>query len=163
VQASARKCSPEYSPTTSTSDQYGEVLLSSQPRKYVFQGREIDWVKELECYANKPRAIEHATYLKNLPPQLRQYLLAPELPERRQRVNALIGLLKAHPLKHVEQSIATGLEVGRTDYESLKSLVLRIADAPTRPLLETYTPRAVVAMKPDLKLYSMLQEAVDHE
>lgn len=144
-------------------DQHGEVLLSSQPRKYVFEGREINWVKELECYTNKPRAVEHATYLKNLPPVLRQYLLSPELSERRQRISTLITLLKEHPLKHVEKSIETGLEVGRTDFESLKSIVLRVTDMPTVPLLETYTPRAVIDMKPDLGPYSALQEVAGHE
>jgi len=144
-------------------DQYGEVLLSTQPRKYVFEGQEIDWVKELECYTNRPRAIEHATYLKNLPPVLRQYLLAPELSERRQRITTLIALLKEHPLQQVEKSIATGLEVGRTDFASLKSIVLRITDMPTVPLLETYTPRAVVDMKPDLGSYSALQKVTGNE
>ena len=144
-------------------DQYGETLLSSQSRKYVLEGQEIDWVKELECYINRPRAIEHATYLKNLPPLLREYLLPHEVNERRQRVSTLIALLKEHPLKHVEQSVKLAMEVGRIDYASLKSIALRATDEPKAPILEDYTPRAVVDIKPNLSPYSALQDVAGHE
>lgn len=144
-------------------DQYGETLLSSQSRKYVLERQAIDWVKELECYTNRPRAIEHATYLKNLPPLLREYLLASELTERRQRVNTLIALLKEHPLKHVEQSVKLAVEVGRIDYASLKSIALRATDEPKAPILEDYTPRVVVDIRPNLSPYSALHEVAGHE
>jgi len=137
-------------------DEYGEVLLSSQPRKYVLAGKEIDWVAELECYRHKPRAIEYATYLKNLPPVLRQYLLAPELAERRQRLHSLISLLREHPLQQVERGIAVGLHSVRTDYASLQSIILHLSDHKAPPLLENYTPRLVVDWKPNLSVYNRL-------
>ena len=137
-------------------DEHGEILLSSQPRKYVLAGKEIDWVAELECYRHKPRAIEHATYLKNLPPLLRQYLLAPQLAERRQRLHSLISLLRDHPLKQVERCIIVGLESARTDYASLKSIILHLTDQKVLPLFESYTPRQVVDWRPNLSAYNSL-------
>lgn len=137
-------------------DEHGEILLSSQTRKYALEGKEIDWVAELECYRNKPRAIEYATYLKNLPPVLMQYLLMPELTERRQRLHILIGLLRDYPLKQVERSITIGLHSSRTDYASLKSIVLHLSDQKSLPLLESYTPRQVVDWRPNLSVYNSL-------
>ena len=137
-------------------DEHGEILLSSQTRKYALEGKEIDWVAELECYRNKPRAIEYATYLKNLPPVLMQYLLTPELTERRQRLHSLISLLREHPLKQVEKSITVGLQSIRTDYASLKSIILHLSDQKALPQLESYTPRQVVDWRPNLRAYDSL-------
>ncbi len=145
-------------------DEHGQVLLSSQSRKYALECKEIDWAQELECYRNKPRAIEYATYLKNLPPVLRQYLLTPDLSDRRRRLQSLISLLREHPLTQVEKVVAIGLESDRTEYAALKSIILHLTDQKTSPLLESYTPRQVTDWKPNLRAYnSLLQEVGQSE
>ena len=144
-------------------DEHGQVLLSSQPRKYVMEGKQINWAEELECYRNKPRAIEYATYLKNLPPVLRQYLLTAELSERRQRLHSLIALLKEHQLSQVEKAVSIGLETDRTDYSALKSILLHLTEQRTSPLLEDYTPRQVADWRPDLTVYNSLSAGGDVE
>ena len=55
------------------------------------------------------------------------------------------------------------MEVGRIDYASLKSIALRATDEPKAPILEDYTPRAVVDIKPNLSPYSALQDVAGHE
>ncbi|MBS3937114.1 MAG: hypothetical protein KGZ50_00885 [Peptococcaceae bacterium] len=73
-----------------------------------------------------------------------------------QRIHILISLLQEHPLKKVERSITIGLGSNRTDYATLKSIILHLADQKTPSLLESYTPRQVVDWKPNLSAYNSL-------
>ena len=76
-------------------DEYGEKLLHSCPRLYLQSAKEIDWASELEIFIRRPRAVERAVCLKALPDCIKDYFLSAEdLKERRQRIKAMVDVLR---------------------------------------------------------------------
>lgn len=143
-------------------DAYGETKLGQSPRVYTFKADKVDWKAELAIFRRKPRAIEHATYLKALPQIPRQFLLDAPFAERRRRVETLIALFEDYSLATIEEAIRTGLRYGSTDLGGLKAIAgykAAVADKP-KPLPEPYTPRAIEGWRPDLEPYNTLLRGV---
>lgn len=138
-------------------DEHGEAKLYTSARRYMMNPKEIDWASELELYTRRPRAIEHAAYLKALSTPIRQYLLASELSQRRKRIEAMVEVLRQHPIEAAEQAAQTALQTGRVDSASLKAFASFAADpgAPA-PLDEPWTPGEVAAWTADLSAYDRL-------
>src|SRR5690554_8236820 len=105
--------------------QYGEELLTQIPRKYVQQTDKIDWQSELKIFKNKPRAIEHATYLKALPVKVKEYLLSDNLSTRRERIKILLTLLTDYSITEINTAISTGLNTNRTSLSDIKAILYR--------------------------------------
>ncbi len=143
-------------------DQYGEQKLTHCPRKYVLKTDDIDWKNELKIFKNKPRAIEHATYLEALPEIIKEYLLPPELSKRRKRIKLLIDLLDDYSISEIEKAIKTGQKLpkirpsdleGILDYQSTKQ-------DKNKPIEESWTPEKVVNWQPGLSDYNELCQEV---
>lgn len=88
---------------------------------------------------------------------IRQYLLASELSQRRKRIEAMVEVLRQHPIEAAEQAAQTALQTGRVDSASLKAFASFAADpgAPA-PLDEPWTPGEVAAWTADLSAYDRL-------
>lgn len=138
-------------------DEHGETQLFSCPRHYMMNPKEIDWPAELELFTRRPRAIEHASYLKALPPVIREYLLPSDLSERRERVRAMIDVLTEHRLEVAVQAVDAAQKAGRTDYASLMAFASYAADTGTpAPFDEPWTPAEVAQWEADLDAYNRL-------
>lgn len=144
-------------------DEYGEKKLTHCPRKYVQDVDNIDWISELKIYQNKPRAIEHATYLKALPDKIKEYLLPTELQERRKRIKILIVLLENYSITEITSVIELALETNKTTLEDLKAfLIYQTAKDPEKePLDESWTPDDVTDWQPVLDDYNKLCREVN--
>lgn len=141
-------------------DRYGEKLLHSCPRLYAQSAANIDWASELEIFINRPRAVERAVYLKALPDCIKDYLLsARDLKERRQRIKAMVGILRQHPLDIAIKAAGLALSYGKTDEGSLKAFAAYeedVLNADPIPLKEPWTPSEVAQWQPDLSIYDQL-------
>src|SRR5690606_1907671 len=62
-----------------------------------------------------PGPLEYATYLKALPKQIKQFLLVPDLGDRRKRIATMIDALGEFPLEAVIAAATNALEYGRSD------------------------------------------------
>ena len=143
-------------------DNHGQRRITTTPRKYVAKAHNINWAAELSVFRNKPRAIENGTNLRLLPPILRNYLLAPSIPERKVRVRSLIELFEKYDFPTVVRAVESGLESGRTDCASLVNIADYLVgmDKVQAPIPEQYTPRDIAEWTPDLNKYSQLQGGV---
>jgi hypothetical protein len=113
-------------------------------------------------FKNKPRAIEHATYLKALPKIIKKYLLIPDLSERKARIKFLIKLLDDYTITEIKDSISTGLKKMKTDFDTLKS-ILEYQSTKTEKkeaMDESWTPESVANWNPSLKEYNVLCQEV---
>ncbi len=146
-------------------DQYGEEKIGQQPRNYLQKPELIDWGQELSLYRRKPRAIEHALYLKALPQPLRDYLLQVESSARSERVNILINLFKDFGLNEIQEAIEVALEADKTALADLKGILLYHEftepekDSST-PIAEPWTPEEVSNWQPVLTDYEKLYPGV---
>src|SRR5690554_3938905 len=143
-------------------DQYGEELLTQIPRKYVQQTGKIDWQSELKIFKNKPRAIEHATYLKALPVKVKEYLLSDNLSTRRERIKILLTLLTDYSITEINTAISTGLNTNRTSLSDIKAILYyqRTENKQNRPIEESFSPESVVNWQPVLADYNKLCQEV---
>lgn len=142
-------------------DKHGEKKLYSSPRIYNLSSKDIDWAAELEMFIRRPRAAERATYLSALPEIIKQYLLVSDLKERRERIKAMVELLREYPLEIAIEAVSHSLDYKRTDAASLKAFAsysagLLIKTRP--PLEEPWTPTDLVSWQPDLASYDQLRE-----
>jgi len=141
-------------------DQYGEKHLHSCSRVYVQSAKNIDWSSELEIFIKRPRAVERAVYLKALPDCIKDYLLsAGDLKERRQRIKAMVGILRQYPLDIAMKAAELALSYSKTDEGSLKAFASYEQDALNTdpiPLKEPWTPSEVAQWQPDLSIYDQL-------
>jgi len=138
-------------------DEYGEEFVLRCPRKYALKTELIDWAAELTIYANKPRAIEYATHLKALPKPIMDYLLAPQLNDRRVRVRNIITLLADYSVLEIAAVLEPYQSFEDVDLNSLKMLLsLRTAQEPAQPLSETWTPQSLSNWQPALSQYDLL-------
>ena len=135
-------------------DKHGEEHITSIPRKYNMDLEEIDWQGELSIYRNKPRALEHATYLEPLPENLREYLLPESLQERKNRIEILLDLLDDHTINEINQALDKALEQEHLKMDYLEAL---LANQPEE-VSETasWTPERVSEWRPPLKEYNEL-------
>lgn len=141
-------------------DEYGEKLLHSCPRLYLQSAKDIDWASELEIFIRRPRAVERAVYLKALPDCIKDYFLSTEdLKERRQRIKAMVDVLRQYPLNIAIKAAELALSYGKTNEGSLKTFAAyeegAFDTAPT-PLEEPWTPSEVAQWQPDLSIYDLL-------
>lgn len=143
-------------------DQYGEEKITQCPRKYVQKTDDIDWKIELEIFKNKPRAIEHATYLKALPEIIRKYLLADKLSKRRERIKVLIELLDNYRISEIADAVSKALEYSKTASEELKAILYyqSTKNDNDKPLDESWTPESVANWQPGLSDYNDLCQEV---
>jgi len=139
-------------------DEYGEQLIQDCPRRYAHRTEAIDWAAELRVFANKPRALEQATYLKALPQEVREYLLVEDLSERRRRVKTVIRLLADHGVRDIAKAARTALEYGKCDEAYLRVILGYNAAAgkAQAPLRECWTPESVLTWRPELTQYDEL-------
>jgi transposase len=146
-------------------DQYGEEMITQCPRQYVQKTDDIDWKSELEIFKNKPRAIEHATYLKALPEIIKKYLLADKLSTRRERIKIIIKLLDKYCISEIAEAVSKALECSKTAFEDLKAILYyQSAQKDTNePLDESWTPESVSNWQPGLSDYNELCQEVVSE
>jgi transposase len=139
-------------------DEHGEEKLSEQPRKYINHVDKIDWQAELEIFKTKPRAIEHATYLKALPEDIRIYLLPEEFSLRKKRVKTLIKLLENYTITEINKTIATGLKEKRLTFDDLQAMLAHQTSSASHrePVDEAWTPESVRGWQPGLSDYDEL-------
>jgi hypothetical protein len=139
-------------------DEHGEEKLSEQPRKYINHVDKIDWQAELEIFKTKPRAIEHATYLKALPEDIRIYLLPEEFSLRKKRVKTLIKLLENYTITEINKTIATGLKEKRLTFDDLQAMLAHQTSSASHrePLDESWTPESVRGWQSGLPDYDEL-------
>ena len=141
-------------------DRYGEVVLHTTPRIYFQKAENIDWAARLEIFITKPRAAERAVCLKALPDVIEEYILtAADLKERRQRIIAMVEILRQYPLDVAVKTARTALEYGKTDISSLKIFAAHQAGELIRvsePIEEPWTPSEVAQWQPDLSIYDRL-------
>ncbi len=144
-------------------DEYGETKLTYCPRKYIHDSDNIDWISELQIYQNKPRAIEHATYLKALPEKIKQYILINELKERRNRIKIIISLLENYTISEIDEVMEIALEFNKTDIEDIKALLIyHTSKKPDKkPLEEFWTPDDILDWVPTLSDYNQLLKGGD--
>lgn len=142
-------------------DEYGEEHLYTCPRQYCQDAKVIDWAAELEMFIRRPRAVERAVYLAALPQVIKEYILsAPDLRARRDRIKAMVEVLREYPLAIAEKAAASALEYQRTDEASLKIFAAYEAGLSVPkliPLQEPWTPSEVAEWKPDLSAYDVLR------
>jgi len=146
-------------------DQYGEKKLTQCPRKYVRDTDKVDWKSKLQIFKNKPRAIEHATYLKALPQKIRKYLLADKLSERRERIKTLLKLLDNYELTEITDAVAKALNSSKTAPGDIEA-ILRYQSTQNEnkaPIDETWTPEVVNNWQPGLSDYNELCQDVIFE
>lgn len=139
-------------------DQHGEEKLTQGPRKYVRDTDKIDWKSELQIYKNKPRAIEHATYLKALPQIIRKYLLSDKLSQRRERIKILLKLLDDYKISEIKKGIKKALESSKTAPGDIEA-ILHYQSTPDKnkaPIEESWTPGSVINWQPGLTDYNEL-------
>jgi len=143
-------------------DQHGEKKLTECPRKYVRDTDDIDWKSELQIFKNKPRAIEHATYLKALPQVIKKYLLADELSKRRERIKMLLKLLDDYKVSEIADAILKALESSKTAPGDIESLLYyqSAQDENKTPIDESWTPASVNNWQPGLSEYNELCQEV---
>ncbi|MFW6310729.1 MAG: hypothetical protein ACOC1K_00675 [Nanoarchaeota archaeon] len=122
----------------------------------------IDWQSELQIFKNKPRAIEHATYLKALPVKIKEYLLPENLSIRRDRIKVLIKLLDDYTITEIEKAISTGLNNTRTSFSDIKAILYyqRTENRSNKPLDESFSPESVINWQPSLADYNELCQEV---
>ncbi len=141
-------------------DNHGEELLHRCPRLYLQKAEAIDWAAELEIFIQRPRAAERAVYLRALPDSIKDYILsATDLKERRQRIIAIVDILRQHPLEIAVMAAKQALTYDRTGINSLRMLAARQASAQipeSVPLDEPWTPSEVAQWQPDLSMYDLL-------
>lgn len=138
-------------------DEHGEKTLYTCPRHYMRKAEEIDWAAELAVFARRPRALEHATYLKALPREIRDFLLMPDLRERRHRIRTMIDVLETFPLEAAVEAARTALAYERSDRASVVTFAARAADVDVPPPLEEpWTPSEVAQWSVDLSSYDRL-------
>lgn len=142
-------------------DAYGEKQLATIPRTYIPHREQIiNWAAELRPFLRKPRAVEHATYLKALPAVIRSFVTTAQRTERAARLQILIDLFEAgHSIEVVSKAVHTALETGRTDAGSVEVLVgyQKAMKAETqRPFPEPHTPLTVRQWQPRLNVYDLL-------
>ena len=143
-------------------DQYGEEKITQTPRKYIYKVDEIDWQSELKIFKNKPRAIEHATYLKALPDPIKKYLLPPKLSERRERVKFVLELLDDYTITEIENSITIGTEKEKTSFADIRAILhyQGAQEKKQKPVDESWTPESVSKWEPALRNYNELCQGV---
>lgn len=141
-------------------DRHGEAVLHTVKRVYYQKAENIDWAAELEIFINRPRAAERAVYLRALPDALKTYILsAPTLKERRQRIIAVVTILREYSLDIAVKAAEQAVSDGRTDVNSLRMLAALFAStaaAEPSPLEEPWTPSEVAQWRPDLSIYDLL-------
>lgn len=138
-------------------DENGEKTLCTCPRHYMRKAEDIDWAAELAVFGRRPRALEHATYLKALPQDVRAFLLVPELGERRQRIRTMIDVLETFPLEAAVIAARDAMTHDRTDRASVVTFAARAADVNVPPPLEEpWTPSEVAQWTVDLGDYDRL-------
>ncbi len=138
-------------------DEYGENKISEHPRKYTNQVDKIDWQAELKIFTTKPRAIEHATYLKALPKNIRTFLLVDNLSDRKKRVKTLIELLDSHSITEIEQAAAIGIKEKKFASSELITIInYQISRSSKKPVDESWTPESVKEWQPGLSDYNEL-------
>jgi len=143
-------------------DEYGEKKITQCPRKYVQNTDKIDWIGELKIFLNKPRAIELATYLQALPNIIKQYLLPPDLSERRKRIKILISLLGDYKMTEIAKAVETGFERDKIGSADLRVLLEYQTSQSQQipPLDESWTPESVSGWQPGLSEYDELCQEV---
>jgi len=146
-------------------DEHGEEKISEQPRKYINHVNKIDWQAELEIFKTKPRAIEHATYLKVLPEEIRAYLLPEDLSIRKKRVKTLIKFLDDYTITEINKAVAIGLKDKKLTEGDIQAILIYYS-SPTplkKPLNEPWTPDSIKDWQPDLSNYNELCQEVTSE
>ncbi len=147
-----------YWDTITIFDFHGEKKIAELPRKYLNQVDKIDWQAELKIFLKKPRAIEHATYIKRIPEEVRTYLLAEKLSLRKLRIEDLITLLNEYSMTEIKNVIKIGLETQRITLGDLQSMLVyqNTLEECKEPLDEPWTPENVLGWKPNLADYNDL-------
>jgi hypothetical protein len=117
----------------------------------------VDWEAILKVLCRKPRALEYSSFLVYLPPALKEYLLVPDLVQRKKRLTLVVNLLADQSIQEVASAVAEALREGRTDEGSIRHILYRRAHRLTlEPLVESYTPACVTNYDPDLTQYDRL-------
>ena len=138
-------------------DERGQETLCTCPRHYMRKAEAIDWAAELAVYARRPRALEHAVYLKGLPEEIREFLFVPDMGDRRHRIRTMIDVLETFPLEAAVAAARDALAYGRTDRASVVTFAARAADVNVPPPLEEpWTPAEVAQWTVDLGSYDQL-------
>ena len=91
---------------------------------------------------------------------LKTYILsAPTLKERRQRIIAVVTILREYSLDIAVKAAEQAVSDGRTDVNGLRILAALLASTASTepsPLEEPWTPSEVAQWQPDLSIYDVL-------
>lgn len=138
-------------------DARGDKMLYTCPRHSLRKAKDIDWAAELAIYERRPRALEHATYLKALPKEIKEYLLAADLNERRRRVQTMIEVFKQFPLEAAIAAAQNAIRYDRTDLSCVLTFAAQAAQADfPPPLKEPWTPADVAQWHANIGVYDRL-------
>lgn len=138
-------------------DESGEKFFGQTPRIYMQTTENMDWLTLIKIYRNKPRAIENGLYLKALPENIKHFLLADQLSERRKRIKCLIELLEEQSsIEKIDAAIEQAQTYGRTDYGSIKNILSYQKINENRPLKPKFDVDASITWQPDLDQYNGL-------
>ena len=143
-------------------DAHGTEGLGQVPRKYAFKAEKVDWAAELALFVSKPRAVEHATYVKALPQNLRDFMLNVPVRKRSGRIRTLVKLFQTgFSLKAVQDAVRTGQRYAEVDTSSLMAIAASQAVSEGhQALAEPHTPDEVRNWRPDLARYDLLTREV---
>ncbi|GAA0303118.1 transposase [Gracilibacillus halotolerans] len=81
--------------------QHGE-MLSTGPRPYMNQAREIPWQSILKNWRQKPRSIVYSRYFPYLPGRIAYYLNIESMKFRKERVEWLLSLIVTHDIQEID-------------------------------------------------------------
>jgi len=131
--------------------------ITTIPRPYTGKTAEIPWNEVLKGLLRKPRSVNHSQFARMLPEKIKEYIIIPDLEERRQRLAALVNWSSLYEIPDINQ-VLTQFDTlpGISEISSLLTLKFGTGKRPTQGFSENYTPSGLRGRGPDLSRYNSL-------
>jgi transposase len=127
------------------------------PRPYMNQAVCIEWKPYLKMFRTKPRSLPYSALFKLLPESVRIWLTHSK-DDQKNRISWLVRMFDHYTMDHIAQV----LEHPSEDLTALEHRLYRLRNPENSflPIVEGYTPTALVGLAPDLSPYDRLRKRV---
>jgi transposase len=124
----------------------------------------MKWCPYLEALSKRPNAIKYVSFINELPPIWRDYILSQDKDARRESIKALKGMLESDErkgLKFAEAALYETIDKGLCDIDSVITTYYRLknntATAVNELNIKSHVPR-IIEYKSDISIYDSLYE-----
>ena len=140
------------------------VHITTIPRPYTGKTADIPWHEVFKGLLRKPRSVNHSQFVRMLPEKIREYLLTPDLEERRKRLTAMVNWSSLYEIPDINQVITHFDELpGIAEISALLNLKFGTGKRKSQSFTENYTPTGLRGVGPDLSRYNSLAKGGENK